>query len=229
LISAGIALIVQAISAPVFPLIESSGKNLLKLYLNDVGILSGILYGTNIRAILDDERRINLGSVYESVEASELIAKALSFFTMTTVPKVRIQGIEIADHFASRGFYLVSNIGFAFVVDTIQQKHFINSNLNNQTAAVVGQLCQTFIPVNQLIDQCLMLSRILDKSSLTIDRQGHDLQPCFRQIRPGIDQQADIRISCDIFMLNASAQSKHKYVHVNIVTYIYIMHQRAVR
>lgn len=56
LISAGIALNVQAISNPAFPLIQSSGKNLLKLYLNDVGILSGILYGNNIRAILDDER-----------------------------------------------------------------------------------------------------------------------------------------------------------------------------
>lgn len=74
LISAGIALNVQAISTPVFPLIESTGKNLLKLYLNDVGILSGILYGNNIRAILDDQRSINLGSVYETVVASELIA-----------------------------------------------------------------------------------------------------------------------------------------------------------
>ena len=74
LISAGIALAVQAISTPVFPLIESSGKNLLKLYLNDVGILSAILYGTNIRAILDDVKSINLGSVYESVVASELAA-----------------------------------------------------------------------------------------------------------------------------------------------------------
>ncbi len=74
LISAGIALNVQAISTPTFPLIESSGKNLLKLYLNDVGILTAILYGSNIRAILEDERSINLGSVYESVVASELIA-----------------------------------------------------------------------------------------------------------------------------------------------------------
>ena len=63
LISAGIALNVQAISNPVFPLIESTGKNLLKLYLNDVGILTGILYGNNIRAVLDDEKSVNLGSV----------------------------------------------------------------------------------------------------------------------------------------------------------------------
>lgn len=80
LISAGIALNVQAISNPVFPLIESAGKNLLKLYLNDVGILTGILYGNNIRAILDDEKSINLGSVYESVVAGELIAHGYKLF-----------------------------------------------------------------------------------------------------------------------------------------------------
>ena len=80
LISAGIALNVQAISNPVFPLIESTGKNLLKQYLNDVGILTGILYGNNIRAILDDEVSINLGSVYETVVASELIAHGYKLF-----------------------------------------------------------------------------------------------------------------------------------------------------
>ena len=80
LISAGIALNVQAIATPVFPLIESSGKNLLKLYLNDVGILTGILYGNNIRAILDDQKSINLGAVYETVVASELIAHGHNLF-----------------------------------------------------------------------------------------------------------------------------------------------------
>lgn len=80
LISAGIALNVQAISNPVFPLIESAGKNLLKLYLNDVGILTGILYGNNIRAVLDDEKSVNLGAVYETVVASELIAHGYKLF-----------------------------------------------------------------------------------------------------------------------------------------------------
>lgn len=80
LISAGIALNVQAISNPVFPLIESTGKNLLKLYLNDVGILTGTLYGNNIRAVLDDKKSINLGSVYETVVAGELIAHGYKLF-----------------------------------------------------------------------------------------------------------------------------------------------------
>ena len=80
LVSAGIALNVRAISTPVFPLLESSGKNLLKLYLNDVGILTGLLYGKNIRAVLSDQTSVNLGSVYESVVASELIAHGYQLF-----------------------------------------------------------------------------------------------------------------------------------------------------
>lgn len=80
LISAGIALGVQAISTPVFPLIESAGKNLLKLYLNDVGLLTGVLYGNNVTAILNDERSINLGSVYETAVASELLAHGHKLF-----------------------------------------------------------------------------------------------------------------------------------------------------
>lgn len=55
-------------------------KYLLKLYLNDVGILTGILYGNNIRAVLDDEAGINLGSVYESVVAGELSAHGYKLF-----------------------------------------------------------------------------------------------------------------------------------------------------
>ncbi len=80
LINSGIALEVKALSTPVFPLIESSGKNLLKLYLNDVGLLTNILYKNNIKAILDDENSINLGTVYESVVASELKAHGHNLF-----------------------------------------------------------------------------------------------------------------------------------------------------
>ncbi|MCD8088739.1 MAG: AAA family ATPase [Oscillospiraceae bacterium] len=99
LISAGIALNVQAISNPQFPLSESEGKNLLKLYLNDVGILSGILYGSNIRAILDDKRSINLGSVYETVVASELIAHGHKLFYYDNRSKGEVD--YLIDDFAS--------------------------------------------------------------------------------------------------------------------------------
>ena len=80
LINSGIALEVKALSTPVFPLIESCGKNLLKLYLNDVGLLTNILYKNNIKAVLSDEKSINLGTVYESVVASELKAHGYNLF-----------------------------------------------------------------------------------------------------------------------------------------------------
>lgn len=80
LISSGIALAVHAIANPHFPLSESLQKNLLKLYLNDVGLLTGQLYHNNIRPVLDDVRSINLGSVYESVVAQELRAHGHKLF-----------------------------------------------------------------------------------------------------------------------------------------------------
>lgn len=80
LVSSGIALAVHAVSNPRFPLSESLQKNLLKLYLNDVGLLTGLLYQNNLRPILDDVRSINLGAVYESVVAQELRAHGHKLF-----------------------------------------------------------------------------------------------------------------------------------------------------
>lgn len=74
LINAGVALEVKAVSNPNFPLLESVKKNLLKLYLNDVGLLTCLLYDRNFNAIFNDEASVNLGTVYESVVAQELKA-----------------------------------------------------------------------------------------------------------------------------------------------------------
>ncbi len=153
LISAGIALNVQAISNPRFPLAESEGKNLLKLYLNDVGILSGILYGNNIRAILDDVRSINLGSVYESVVASELIAHGHKLFyydnrskgevdyliddfaSLSTVPIEVKSGKDYTIHSALNGF--VANEEYHI------QKAFVLSN--EREISHKGKI--TYIPI----------------------------------------------------------------------------------
>ncbi|MBR3435451.1 MAG: ATP-binding protein [Bacteroidales bacterium] len=80
LISAGVALEVRAIANPTFPLVSSARKNLLKLYLNDVGLLSYVLFRNNVTAIKDDQLSINLGSVYETVVATELLAHGHTLF-----------------------------------------------------------------------------------------------------------------------------------------------------
>ena len=71
---------VNAIANPRFPLSESLHKNLLKLYLNDVGLLTAKLFDKNIQPILQYQRSINLGAVYESVVAQELVAHGYQLF-----------------------------------------------------------------------------------------------------------------------------------------------------
>ena len=80
LTASGVAMAVRAISNPHFPLKESEQKNLLKLYLNDVGLLTCLLYGMNVNAILENIKSINLGTVYESAVAQELHAHGCSLF-----------------------------------------------------------------------------------------------------------------------------------------------------
>ena len=74
LIHSGIALGVMAVSNPKFPLAESTTKNFIKLYMNDPGLLTNILYGNDAQAVLDDRRSVNLGSAYESAVAAQLKA-----------------------------------------------------------------------------------------------------------------------------------------------------------
>ena len=97
LIASGIAIDVHAISNPKYPLSESVHKNLLKLYLNDVGMLTGRLYEYNIAPIMKDERSINLGSVYESVVAQELKAHGHDLFYYDNAKKGEVD-------------YLVNNV-----------------------------------------------------------------------------------------------------------------------
>ncbi len=91
LVKSGICHEVKAISNPRFPLVESESKNLLKLYLNDVGLLTRLLYQYSIAAIMDDVRSVNLGSVYESVVCSELVAHGFPLFYYDNKKKGEIE------------------------------------------------------------------------------------------------------------------------------------------
>ena len=80
LISSGIALEVKAVSKPAYPLVQNSGKNLLKLYMNDVGLFTATLYNNNIQPVMNDAASVNLGAVYETLVAQELKAHGLKLF-----------------------------------------------------------------------------------------------------------------------------------------------------
>lgn len=103
LIESGITLDVKAVSQPKYPLAESSSKNLMKLYLNDVGLLTSLLYGVNINIVLQDEKSVNLGNVYESVVAQELRAHGYKLYYYDNKKKGEVD-------------YLINDTGTARVV-----------------------------------------------------------------------------------------------------------------
>lgn len=137
LISAGITLGVQAISTPKFPLIESSGKNLIKLYLNDVGILTSILYGNNIRAVLDDQRSINLGSVYETLVASELCAHGYKLFYYDNRSKGEVDYL-IDDYSSLSTIPIEVKSGKDYTIHSALNTFINNEEYNIQKAYVIS-------------------------------------------------------------------------------------------
>ena len=80
LINSGISNEVKSVSTPVYPLCQTQDKNLLKLYMNDVGLLSNLLFRLNTKPILETVRSINLGALYETVVASQLKALGHNLF-----------------------------------------------------------------------------------------------------------------------------------------------------
>ncbi len=71
---AGVAIPTYNLEEPRLPLLLSKQRNLLKLFLNDVGLLAA-MYGGNIQVrLLGKDANINYGSVYENLVAQELYA-----------------------------------------------------------------------------------------------------------------------------------------------------------
>lgn len=137
LISSGIALSVHAISNPRFPLSESLQKNLLKLYLNDVGLLTGLLYHNNIRPILDDVRSINLGSVYESVVAQELRAHGHKLFYYDNRKQGEVDYL-IDDHVAMSAHPVEVKSGKDYTVHSALNNLLKNPDYNLQSGTVIS-------------------------------------------------------------------------------------------
>ena len=137
LVSSGISLAVHAISNPHFPLSESLQKNLLKLYLNDVGMLSSMLYHNNIRPILDDVRSINLGSVYESVVAQELRAHGHKLFYYDNRKQGEVDYL-VDDYTAMSAHPIEVKSGKDYTVHSALNNLLKNPDYNIQAATVIS-------------------------------------------------------------------------------------------
>lgn len=74
---AGVAIPVYNVEEPRVPLLLSRSRNLLKLFLSDIGLLAA-QYANGIQMrIIKGDKDINFGSIYENVVAQELVAHGL--------------------------------------------------------------------------------------------------------------------------------------------------------
>ena len=77
---AGVALPVFCVQEPQIPLLLSKSTNLFKLFLADVGLLAS-MYADGIQIkILNKEKDINFGSIYENAVAQELRAHGFELY-----------------------------------------------------------------------------------------------------------------------------------------------------
>lgn len=77
---AGVALPVFCANEPTVPLMLSKATNLFKLFLSDVGLLAAMyMNGIQIK-ILNREKDINFGSIYENAAAQELKAHGFDLY-----------------------------------------------------------------------------------------------------------------------------------------------------
>lgn len=77
---AGVVIPVYNVSEPKLPLMISENRNLFKLFMSDVGLLTN-LYSDYVKmAILNHESSINNGALFENVVAQELNSKGFSVY-----------------------------------------------------------------------------------------------------------------------------------------------------
>lgn len=77
---AGVALPVYCAQEPEIPLLLSKSTNLFKLFLSDVGLLAS-MYADGLQIkILNKEKDINFGAVYENAVAQELRAHGFDLY-----------------------------------------------------------------------------------------------------------------------------------------------------
>lgn len=77
---AGVALPVYCVQEPEIPLLLSKSTNLFKLFLSDVGLLASMYVDGLQLKILNREKDINFGAIYENVAAQELKAHGFELY-----------------------------------------------------------------------------------------------------------------------------------------------------
>lgn len=111
---------------------------------NDVGILSGIFYRNNIKAVMSDIKSINLGSVYETVVAQELRAHGYDLYYYDNKKNGEVDFlIDDADNLSNIPIEVKS--GKDYTVHSALDKFISNDDYNIKKAFVLSNEREVFV------------------------------------------------------------------------------------
>ena len=92
---AGVALPVYCVQEPEIPLLLSKSTNLFKLFLSDVGLLASMYVDGLQLKILNREKDINFGAIYENAAAQEMKAHGFELYYFNSKKQGELEfGIE---------------------------------------------------------------------------------------------------------------------------------------
>ncbi len=128
------------VDEPEVPLILSKSRNLFKLFSSDVGLLSSQYMDNNLQIkILNKEKDINFGAIYENAIAEELISKGFDLYYFKSK---RMGEID----------FIIENKGEVIPLEIKSGKDYQKHNaLNNLLENKVYNISRAYILSNQNI------------------------------------------------------------------------------
>lgn len=139
---AGAALPVYCVDSPVTPLKLSQATNLFKLFLSDVGLLASMYMNDIQLKILNREKDINFGAVYENVVAQELKAHGFDLYFFNSKKQGEID-------------FLVEKQGAVLPIEVKSGKDYTkHAALSNVLSNTSYEIPEAFVFQNSNISVC---------------------------------------------------------------------------
>lgn len=139
---AGAALPVYCVDSPVTPLKLSQSTNLFKLFLSDVGLLASMYMNDIQIKILNREKDINFGAVYENVVAQELKAHGFDLYFFNSKKQGEID-------------FLVEKQGVVLPIEVKSGKDYTrHAALSNVLSNASYEIPEAFVFQNSNISVC---------------------------------------------------------------------------
>ncbi len=139
---AGVGLTTYCANEPKTPLMLSKSRNLFKLYCCDVGLLTSMYMDNNLQIkILNKEKDINFGSIYENAIAQELNSKG---FNLYYYKNNKLGELD----------FLIENKGEVIPLEIKSGKNYKKHNALDNLLSIYPEISKGYILSNNNVEVC---------------------------------------------------------------------------